>query len=106
MCGTTHKTVKRVIEAHNTAADAGAAGAPKAPRARNYDEVADLVAKRVEATTGGSPRSGCCPKQPRRATTARHGTSVDWLQMPSRHGETTTPGTAAEGRRCGRRVRR
>ena len=48
MCGTTHKTVKRVIEAHNAADGA----APKAPRARNYDAVADLVAKRVEATTG------------------------------------------------------
>lgn len=56
MCGTTHKTVKRVIEAHNAAnqpaaGDAGAV-APKAPRTRNYDEVADLVAKRVEATSG------------------------------------------------------
>lgn len=57
ICGTTHKTVKRVIEAHNAASqaagdDAGAGVAPKAPRARNYDEVADLVAKRVEATAG------------------------------------------------------
>jgi transposase len=61
ICGTTHKTVKRVIEAHNAAngpvsqaagGDAGAAVAPKAPRPRNYDEVADLVARRVEATSG------------------------------------------------------
>lgn len=49
ICGTTHKTVKRIIEQHDSA---GAAGAPKAPRTRNYDEVADLVAKRVDATAG------------------------------------------------------
>ena len=34
ICGTTHKTVKRIIEAHESA---GAPAAPKAPRARNYD---------------------------------------------------------------------
>ena len=49
ICGTTHKTVKRIIEAHESA---GAPAAPKAPRARNYDEVTDLVAKRVTDTAG------------------------------------------------------
>ena len=48
ICGTTHKTVKRIIEAHN----AGTVGVEKAPRSRNYDEVADLVAKRVKGTSG------------------------------------------------------
>ncbi|MGH3928332.1 MAG: IS21 family transposase, partial [Pseudonocardiaceae bacterium] len=48
ICGTTHKTVKRIIELH----EAGGAVPEKAPRARNYDEVADLVAKRVEDTAG------------------------------------------------------
>jgi len=48
ICGTTHKTVKRIIEAHN----AGGAGVAKQHRARNYDEVADLVAKRVKDTSG------------------------------------------------------
>ena len=53
ICGTTHKSVKRVIEAHNAASSAGGPPvAEKAPRARNYDEVADLVAKRVEKTSG------------------------------------------------------
>jgi transposase len=59
ICGTTHKTVKRVIEAHNAASRPavgavvdGEAVTPKAPRSRNYDEVAGLVAKRVEATAG------------------------------------------------------
>ncbi|MEO7845269.1 MAG: IS21 family transposase [Nocardioides sp.] len=53
LCGTTHKTVKRVIEAHNASSGAGDAPvAPKALRARNYDEVTDLVAARVKATSG------------------------------------------------------
>ena len=48
ICGTTHKTVKRSIELHRGAGEA----VEKAPRARNYDEVADLVAERVEKTSG------------------------------------------------------
>jgi transposase len=48
ICGTTHKTVKRIIEAHN----AGGAVSVKPPRVRNYDEVADLVTQRVGATAG------------------------------------------------------
>jgi transposase len=53
ICGTTHKTVKRVIEAYEAASPgAGTTAAPKALRARNYDEVADLVARRVETTSG------------------------------------------------------
>lgn len=48
ICGTTHKTVKRIIEQH----EAGNVLVEKAPRARNYGAVADLVAKRVKATSG------------------------------------------------------
>jgi transposase len=48
ICGTTHKTVKRIIEAHNV----GGVAAVKPPRVRNYDEVADLVAARVKDTSG------------------------------------------------------
>ena len=48
ICGTTHKTVKRIIELH----EAGAVSVEKVPRPRNYDEVADLVAKRVKDTSG------------------------------------------------------
>jgi transposase len=51
ICGTTHKTVRRIIEAHE-AASAGAAPPTREPRARNYDEVAELVAERVAATKG------------------------------------------------------
>ena len=48
VCGTTHKTVKRIIEAH----EAGNARVEKTPRVRNYDGVADLVAKRVRDSAG------------------------------------------------------
>ena len=48
ICGTTHKTVKRVVEQH----EAGNVTVEKTLRARNYDGVTDLVAKRVKATTG------------------------------------------------------
>ncbi len=48
MCGTTPKTVKRVIDRHEAG---GRAPAPR-PRPRNYDEVAELVAGRV-ARSGG-----------------------------------------------------
>jgi transposase len=48
MCGTTHKTVKRVIER----AESGGKRPERQPRARNYDSVADLVADRVKATSG------------------------------------------------------
>jgi hypothetical protein len=48
IAGTTHKTVKRVIERH----EAGGAAPPRVPRGRNYDGVAVLVAERVGRTPG------------------------------------------------------
>jgi transposase len=48
MCGTTHKTVKRVIER----AGSGGKRPERARRERNYDSVAGLVADRVKATSG------------------------------------------------------
>ncbi len=48
ICGTTHKTVKRIIELH----EAGGTPVGKRSRARNYDGVTDLVAKRVKDTSG------------------------------------------------------
>ena len=48
MCGTTHKTVKRIIER----AEAGGKTPDRMPRGRNYDLVAELVADRVGATKG------------------------------------------------------
>jgi transposase len=51
LCGTTHKTVRRIIEAHEAASD-GAVVPVSEPRSRNYDEVADLVAEKVAKTFG------------------------------------------------------
>jgi transposase len=51
LCGTTHKTVKRVVEKF----EADQAGAPlpaRAERDHNYDAVAELVAERVAKSAG------------------------------------------------------
>jgi transposase len=48
MCGTTPKTVKRVIERR----EAGGSRPQRKPRECNYEVVAELVAKRVAATKG------------------------------------------------------
>lgn len=47
ICGTTHKTVRRIIEAH----EAGMPP-PRVARTRNYDAVVDLVAERVGKSHG------------------------------------------------------
>ena len=47
ICGTTHKTVRRIIEAHEAGQRPGRQG-----RGRNFDQVRDLVAERVEKTAG------------------------------------------------------
>ena len=60
ICGTTHKTVKRIIEQH----EAGGRPVERTPGARNYDEVVDLVAKRVEATSGRISAKRRLPKGP------------------------------------------
>jgi hypothetical protein len=51
ICGTTHKTVARVVAAHEAASSGEPAPAAK-PRARNYDPVAAVVAKQIAATKG------------------------------------------------------
>ena len=48
LCGTTPKTVRRVIERHR----AGGQRRERKPRGRNYDRVVELVGSRVGATKG------------------------------------------------------
>ena len=48
LCGTTHKTVKRVVEKF----EAGDAPSSRTERVRNYDAVTELVAARVEKSQG------------------------------------------------------
>ena len=47
ICGTTHKTVRRVIEAHVSGQRPG-----RQMRGRNFDQVRNLVVQRVEKTSG------------------------------------------------------
>lgn len=51
ICGTTHKTVARVVTAHE-AAIVGQVPAPRVERGHNFDGVADLVAEKVKKTKG------------------------------------------------------
>ena len=49
ICGTTHKTVKRIVEQHEAG---GACVCSARERGHNYDEVRTLVAERVEQDPG------------------------------------------------------
>jgi transposase len=51
ICGTTHKTVKRIIEQEAKIA-AGEPLPARVPRERNFDAVADLVAEKIAKTSG------------------------------------------------------
>ncbi|UUW92756.1 IS21 family transposase [Pimelobacter simplex] len=51
ICGTTHKTVKRIIEAHELISEGGFPP-ERVARAKNFDEVAELVAASVKKTAG------------------------------------------------------
>jgi transposase len=48
MCGTTHKTVRRVVERHN----AGGAAPRRRDRGHNYEDVRGLVAEKVRKSQG------------------------------------------------------
>jgi transposase len=48
ICGTTHKTVKRIVDRHN----AGGAAAERKDRGHNYDDVRALVTERVRKSQG------------------------------------------------------
>lgn len=60
-CGTTHRTVKRVVDKFE-AGQAGVPPPPRADRAHNYDAVADLVAERVEKSHGRISAKRLLPK--------------------------------------------
>jgi hypothetical protein len=51
ICGTTHKTVRRIVAAHE-ASSAGQAGQAGQGRGHNYDDVVELVAKKVDSSKG------------------------------------------------------
>ena len=104
ICGTTHKTVRRVIER----AEAGEAAARvREERPRNYDAVAELVTARVEASKGRMSAKRLLPivraaGYEGSARRGRRGTSVVWCRRRKRCGAGII--TAGGGRRCGHRV--
>ncbi len=51
ICGTTHKTVRRIVEVH-AASSAGQNRPARKDRGHNYDEVVEVVAKKVADTHG------------------------------------------------------
>jgi hypothetical protein len=83
VCGTTAKTVKRVIARH----EAGGAVPARRARGRNYDQVSELVAGRIEKTKG------------------RISAKRLFLVRPENSGHLlwvfATPRTARSGTRCG-----
>lgn len=60
-CGTTHRTVKKVVEKFE-ADQAGMPPPPRAERAHNYDAVAGLVAERVDKSNGRISAKRLLPK--------------------------------------------
>ena len=99
IAGTTHKTVKRVIARH----EAGGAAPERAPRGRNYDGVAALVAERVEKTAGRISAKRLLPA----ARAAGYGGSDrNFRRLVAAAKQRCGGGsiTGAAARRCGRRV--
>ncbi len=74
LCGTTHKTVRRIIERHRAGTFGQRSRPPRRPR--NTDHVADLIARRMKATDGRTWPSGCCRRHGRPAMPARPGASA------------------------------
>ncbi|ABM14673.1 Integrase, catalytic region [Mycolicibacterium vanbaalenii PYR-1] len=60
-CGTTHRTVKRVVDKFE-ADQAGVRPPPRAERAHNYDTVSGLVAERVDKSKGRISAKRLLPK--------------------------------------------
>jgi hypothetical protein len=48
ICGTTHKTVRRIVDRH----EADGAAPQRKERGHNFDDVTDLVAKKVDSSQG------------------------------------------------------
>lgn len=98
LCGTTHKTVKRVVERH-------ACGAPRParePRAANYEPVRELVAQSVKTLRGRISAKRLLPKARAPGTPARPATSAASSLRRKRPSGPSTDGIT--GRRPGHRV--
>jgi hypothetical protein len=101
MCGTTHKTVRRII----TAAEAGDASAPvRRARVSNYEGARELVAAKVARTAGRITAKRLLPDARAAGYEGSARNFRVWGRRRSGRGGWITTGGGA--RRCGRRVRR
>ena len=110
ICGTTHKTVRRIVEAH----EAGSAGGDvpgRKERGHNYDEVVDVVAKRVESSKG---RISAKRLLPAARTAGYEGSARNFRRlvadaeslMAKGQSSRTPPGGLDSGRHAGHRLGR
>ena len=86
ICGTTHKTVKRVIE-RTAVTETGRARPVRAPRPSNYEVVRTVVTGAVAAGKGRVSAKRLLP----RARAAGYAGSGPQLPAPGRAGETPLP---------------
>ena len=99
ICGTTHKTVKRVIE---RAAAGETAVAVQAERPRTYDPVTELVTTSVKSSEGRISAKRLLPIAQAAGYEGSARNFRRWVAMQKRCGAGTI--TAVDGRRCGHRV--
>jgi hypothetical protein len=100
ICGTTHKTVRRIIEAHE-AATTGVVPATSV-RGRNYEEVADLVGQKVRSTSGRISAKRLLPLARAAGMRGRPATSAVWSPTRSGTGGPVSFGRVVAARRSGR----
>lgn len=97
-CGTTHRTVKKIIDKHE-ADQAGVPPAPRAQRPHNYDAVAELVTERVEKSQGRISAKRLLPVARAAGYEGRDVTSGASLHNQKQCGAATI--TVVAVRRCG-----
>ena len=93
ICGTTHKTVKRIIEAHELLST-GDCSPVREQRGRNFDAVADLVAAKVKETRGRISAKRLLPA----ARAAGYAGSDRKLSSPGRRGQAAVASGTGPGR--------
>jgi hypothetical protein len=91
LCGTTPKTVRRVIQRH----EAGGQRPQRNPRARNYDRMVELVHSRVQATRGRMSDKRLLPAARTAGYPGSPRTSVGWSRRRSAPGMLSTTAAAA-----------
>ena len=102
ICGTTHRTVKRIVDAHQ----AQLVGEPavRKDRVHNYDQVTGLVAAKVATTQGRISAKRLLPAARAAGYAGRRGTFAAWSPTPRRCGGVII--IVVAGRGCGCRVSR